>query len=197
MMHMNDDLKHRKEELRAEARRARSLLMLNASDQEALLKNFFDKIEFTQDTVIAAYWPMGRELDTHALMDECNERGLIVVLPIIEKDSRILKFARWSGQEDVEIGPYKIVQPVINENTEFYCPDVVIVPLLAFDRKGYRLGYGGGYYDSTLEALRNEKEVTAVGWGYAKQACLFNLPVEEHDIGMDWIVTEQSAQKFI
>ena len=89
-----------------------------------------------------------------------------------------------------------MLEPVVHEGTQWLEPDVVIVPLLAFDRRGYRLGQGGGYYDATLADLRAKKNIIAVGLAYAQQACLFNLPVEEHDQKLDWVVTPQGAQEF-
>ena len=194
---MVNDIQTQKETLRAEAKRARSLLSLDASEYQALTRNFFDNIDISNNAVIAAYWPKGRELDTQIIIDECLDRGANVSLPVIEKDSRVLKFARYTHNAEMIEGDYKICHPVINENTEWLEPDTFLVPLLAFDRKGNRLGYGGGYYDTTLAHYKNQQEITAVGLGFAKQACLFNLPSEEHDIKMNWIITEKGAQSFI
>ncbi len=192
-----DDLKSMKDSLRAEAKRARGLLNLDASQHKVLCTHLFDNITIDENTVIAAYWSKDRELDTHVLIDECIDRGSKVALPIIEKDQRILKFAQYDHNTDLMSGEFGVLHPVINEDTVFLEPDIFLVPLLAFDRKGYRLGYGGGYYDATLAHYREKKDITAIGIGYAQQACLFKLPAEEHDIKMDWIITEQSAQSFI
>jgi 5-formyltetrahydrofolate cyclo-ligase len=75
-------------------------------------------------------------------------------------------------------------------------PDMVLAPLLAFDQKGYRLGYGGGYYDATIQALRKQKEITYIGVGYAEQAVLFKLPREAHDIPLDYMLTPQGVIDF-
>ena len=190
---MVNDLKTKKEVLRAEAKRARGLLSLSSGESEALATNFFDSIMPKKKSIIAAYWPKGRELDTHHLIDECLKRGHKVALPVIQKDSRILKFARYKNDKDLVLGQYDICHPEINWKTKWLNPDIFIVPLLAFDRRGSRLGYGGGYYDATLEDSRKNKDVLAVGIGYAQQACLFNLPKEDHDIRMDWIITQQAA----
>lgn len=193
---MSDDLDIQKEVMRAEAKRARSKLCLTPDDETALCCNFFSHINLEKGACVASYWPIKREIDTHILMEEIVERGIHVALPVAEKDSRILKFAKWDLKSDVEQGLYNICHPVIDDNTEWLEPDVFLVPLLAFDRQGYRLGYGGGYYDSTIALYRSEKDIVAVGLGYAQQACLFNLPKEEHDERMDWIITEQNATSF-
>ncbi|PCJ96033.1 MAG: 5-formyltetrahydrofolate cyclo-ligase [Zetaproteobacteria bacterium] len=192
-----NDLKTMKDSLRSEAKRARALLSLSTDGHSALCRNFFDNIKMDEKTVLAAYWPKDRELDTQILIDECFERGIKVALPIIAQGERILKFAQFDYNTDLMNGQYNVQHPVINDNTAFLEPDIFVVPLLAFDRKGYRLGYGGGYYDVTLEHYKLQKDIVTIGLGYAQQACLFNLPVEHHDIKMDWIITEQNAQCFV
>lgn len=193
---MSDNLKIQKEGLRAEAKRARGMMSLDSSQQERLCDVFLEHIPLSKDAVISSYWPKGRELDTLPLMDRLIEAGHKVALPVIEKDIRVLKFARWYDGVDLTTGLFDVAHPVIDDETEWLEPDVFILPLLAFDRQGRRLGYGGGYYDATLAACKEQKDILAVGLAYAKQACLFNLPSEEHDIRMNWIVTEQSAQSF-
>jgi 5-formyltetrahydrofolate cyclo-ligase len=108
-----------------------------------------------------------------------------------------LGFAFW--KDDMELkrgGEHDVLEPVVNDSTRWLDPDIVIVPLLAFDRRGYRLGQGGGHYDATLEKLRAKKKIIAVGLAYAQQACLFNLPVEDHDQKLDWVITPQGAHSF-
>ena len=193
---MTDDLKSKKESLREEAKRARGLMSLSAEEHEQLCSYFFDNVQISDGGVVAAYWPKGRELDTHFLIDHCLDRGLQVALPVIEDDNHVLKFAAYNHGDDLTTGKFGVCHPVLDDNTKWLEPDVFLVPLLAFDRRGNRLGYGGGYYDATLAHYKDKKEILAVGLGYAKQACLFNLPAEEHDIAMDWIITEQGAQSF-
>ena len=75
-------------------------------------------------------------------------------------------------------------------------PDILLIPFLSFDRYGYRLGQGGGYYDATLAHLREEKDILAIGMGYAQQAVLFKLPAEDHDQKMDMVITPQNVHDF-
>ncbi len=194
---MAENLKETKSALREEAKRARGLLTLDMSEYDAVSDNFFKSISVNEETVVGAYWPKGRELDTHLLIEQCMERGAKIGLPVVEKDSRLLKFARYDHDIEMVQGDFGILHPVLNKNTEWLDPDIFMVPLLAFDRSGYRLGYGGGYYDTTLAHYKEQRDgVVAVGLAYAKQACLFNLPRENHDQPMDWIITEQGALSF-
>ena len=193
-LEMDEDTKAQKDIMREQAKRTRSMLNnLDSVAQKNLCQNFFDNIEVSEGTCVASYWSIDRELDTSILMEEMLGKGIKVALPIVEKGSRILKFAEWSNDTPMSIGAYKIPQPEIDDNTAWLEPDIFLVPMLAFDRQGARLGYGGGYYDSTLEEYRNKKEILAIGLAYAEQACLFHLPSEDHDQKMDWIITEQNV----
>jgi len=193
-LEMDEDIKAQKNIMREQAKRTRNMLnSLDSIAQKNLCQNFFDNIEVSDGVCVASYWPMERELDTSILMEELLDKGIKVALPIVEKGSRILKFAEWSNDTPMSIGVYKIPQPLIDDNTVWLEPDLFLVPMLAFDRQGARLGYGGGYYDSTLAEYRNKKEILAIGLAYAEQACLFHLPLEEHDQKMDWIITEQNV----
>lgn len=193
---MSENTATKKDGLRAEAKRARSLMSLNADQQERLCDNFFHNITVSDGDIIAAYWPKGRELDTSIIIEKCFEKNLDIALPIVEKGTRVLKFALLNHKFELEEGEYSIMQPVQNETTQYVQPNIFIVPLLAFDRSGYRLGYGGGYYDATLSHYSENGKIISIGLAYAQQACLFNLPRDEHDMKLDWVITEQSALKF-
>lgn len=189
-MHLNKD------EMRREAMRHRERIDPVTEDPDEACEIFFLNIKPQPAQSVGLYVPMGRELDVLPLLEKLLEKGHVCALPVIQKDSRELKFARWQEDEPLEEGPYKVMQPQITDKTEWVEPDIVVVPLLAFDRRGYRLGYGGGYYDATLAALRAKKDILAVGWAYAQQAVLFNLPKEDHDEQLDWVITPQNAQRF-
>lgn len=170
----------------------------HSEDAEQAARNFMDAIQPRPGQVIALYWPKGREFDTMPLLHELLEGGWICALPVIQKDERLLRFAGFSTNDKVDAGPFGLMQPAINENTRWVEPDIFVVPMLAFDRHGNRLGYGKGYYDATLHHYRHdeEKQIIAVGYAYAQQAVLFNLPVEDHDERLDWIVTPARAQRY-
>ncbi|MCB1784284.1 MAG: 5-formyltetrahydrofolate cyclo-ligase [Alphaproteobacteria bacterium] len=182
--------------MRAEALRNRGLLHLSAEDVENISTNFFQHITINENTIVAGYWPKGRELDVRHLMDDIIAKGATCALPVVEEGTRQMKFAFWNESTTLTTGKYEVCHPEINENTKWLEPDIFLVPLLAFDRRGMRLGFGGGYYDTTLAHYRKIKDITAVGIAYAEQACLFNLPSEEHDQALDWVITPQAAHSY-
>ncbi len=191
-----NDVKTKKETMRSQAKRARGLLSLDIGECKSLCSNFFSNIETNKNTVVAAYLPIERELDTHPLIDELLDKGITVALPVIQNNSRILKFVEFTNDTQLTKGKLNTCHPVINDQTQYLLPDIFIVPLLAFDRRGNRLGFGGGYYDATLAHYKKDKDIIAVGLAYAEQACLFNLPSEDHDIKMDLIITPQGTHSF-
>ena len=184
---------HSKEILRKEAILHRGRMFYDMEDTDQVLKHFTDSIKPQAGQVLASYWPTDSEFDTHPIMEHMLEIGVVCALPCVEKNSLILRFARWDTKTEMVSAMYEIFEP---KEKDFVFPDIVLVPLLAFDRKGHRLGYGKGYYDATLSALRSEREIIAIGLAYAQQSCLFNLPVEEHDESLDWVITPQGAQYF-
>ncbi len=182
-----------KQAIRQEALKCRDNINLFDESPDDVCKLFKENFDLSSNKNIALYWPMGRELTTFPIMDEVND----FLLPVISKNSRKLRFARFQGENRLEKSKHGVYQPVIDEKTEFLEPDIVIVPMLAFDRKGYRLGYGGGYYDCTIKDLRKrKKDLEIVGIAYSQQACLFPLPKEEHDEKMDYIITPKEIISF-
>lgn len=215
------DLKQQeKQNYREHARLHRERLDFDAADFEVVIDVFFENFPKIQnnchpcegrdlndvgeqdsglrrndgkDLSIALYSPVGKEFDCRFLMDELVKRGYTCALPVIEKDSRVLKFKQWTPDTKMIKGAFGIAEPA---NSPEIIPDVIIAPLLAFDQKGYRLGQGGGYYDATLEALRQRKPITFMGIGHAEQAVLFKLPREDHDIPLDYMLTPKGVIDF-
>lgn len=183
--------------LRREAILHRARIDRGAENPESACALFFEAIAPAPGQIVAAYWPHATEFSPLEILDELLRRGQPCALPAIREDGdRVLDFLAWDESLVLQKGPLGIMQPPRDDKARFLEPDIVIVPLLAFDRKGYRLGYGKGYYDATLSALRRKKPVLAVGLAFAQQAVLFNLPREDHDVPLDWIVTPQGVQKF-
>lgn len=184
-----------KDILRDQARKHRARIVVAASDYEQAAAYFFKDVMPPKTAIISGYWPKGREFDPVVILEQAHEQGHLCALPVVQKDSKTLKFVAWTPSSKMKEGAYGVLVPE-EQAVEIY-PDIILVPLLAFDRRGYRLGQGGGYYDTTLAHLRAQKNIQAVGLGYANQSVLFNLPVEDHDQKLDWVITPQGAQRFI
>lgn len=176
-----------REKLRAERRRA-AAARPDAGRHAARL--FLDHIPIPDGAVISLYHPMKDELDTEPLAAALAERGLTLALPVVEKKKAPLAFRRYRPGEALVSGPHGALVP--EKTAEAATPDILVIPLLGFTRAGGRLGYGGGYYDRTLAALRAERPVLAVGYAYGAQE-VDALPLSPLDEGLDWIVTEREA----
>jgi len=135
--------------------------------------------------VVAGYLPIRTEADPLPAM-AALARANRVCVPVIDGQGLPLSFREWRPDCALEEGPFRVMVPV---GGAVLLPDVLIVPLVAFDAALYRLGYGGGFYDRTLERLRAAGPVRAVGFAYAAQG-VERLPVEPTDQPLDEIVTE-------
>jgi 5-formyltetrahydrofolate cyclo-ligase len=136
--------------------------------------------------IIAGYWPMGDEMDPRPLMLALASRGHAMALPVTPPRGEPLAFHAWAPGAALRPGPMGTSEPIAGEAL---CPDVLLVPLLAFDRAGRRLGYGGGYYDRTLAALPAAK---AIGIAYAGQE-MAEVPAGPQDMRLPLIATEDSV----
>jgi len=133
--------------------------------------------------IIAGYWPMRDEMDPRPLMVALASRGHALALPVTPPRGQPLAFRAWAPDAALSPGPMGTSEPVAGEALR---PDILLVPLLAFDRAGRRLGYGGGYYDRTLAALPGAK---AIGIAYAGQE-LPEVPAGQQDMRLPLIATE-------
>ena len=137
---------------------------------------------------LAGYMAMRTEIDPLPAMEEAAAHGPVCV-PVVEAQGQPLKFALWEPGCALVDGPFGARVPAV---LEFIEPEILIVPLVAFSRMGGRLGYGGGFYDRTLEMLRAKRPTLAVGFAYAGQEDA-DLPLEPTDQPLDMIVTEQGV----
>lgn len=141
--------------------------------------------------VIAGYMPIRTEISPLPVMAAMTAHGPVAV-PVIEAAGQPLKFALWDPGVTMVDGAFGAQIP---QNREFVEPELLIVPLVAFDLKGGRLGYGGGFYDRSLEGLRAKRPTLAIGYAYADQKA-DDLPLEPTDQPLDAIVTEQGVHWF-
>lgn len=137
---------------------------------------------------LAGYMPIRTEINPLPAMAEASAHGRVGV-PVIADAGQPLRFARWEPEMPMTLGLFGARIP---EVCEYFEPEILIVPLVAFDAKGGRLGYGGGFYDRTLQALRARRATLAIGFAYAAQEAE-DLPLEPTDEPLDLIVTEQKV----
>lgn len=135
---------------------------------------------------VGCYVPFRSEIDTLPLMRALTGLGTPLCLPVVAGPGLPLRFRSWNLGEPLAPGAFGVMVP---DQGEEIVPNVLIVPLLAYDDACTRLGYGGGFYDRTIGALRENGEVTALGFAYRAQK-LRNLPVEPWDVPLDAVVTE-------
>ena len=144
-----------------------------------------------QPKVIAGYWPMRSEADPrHALHDLATH--YTICLPVVTAKDAPLAFRVWDAGLELVPGSFGTMVPPADAGERI--PDLLIVPLVAFDRRGFRLGYGGGFYDRTLEALRQTGPVTAIGLAYAAQE-VPRVPTDAKDQPLDAVVTESGTHR--
>jgi 5-formyltetrahydrofolate cyclo-ligase len=147
--------------------------------------------EISSPGVVAGYYPTPREFDCLPLLHRLSEDGWTVTLPAIIGDVPLV-FRRWSTGEALIKGQRGIMEPA---GGEILRPSLLIMPLLAFDATGARLGYGGGHYDRTLQALRADGPILAVGLAFDEQE-MAQLPIDAHDQRLDYILTPSGARRF-
>lgn len=190
-------LEEHKKDLRGAAKRRRAEIADNlpngaAGAAEAVCARVLDTIALPRRCAVSAYWPMGSELDPRPLIRRLSECGHPIGLPVVVAKGRPLVFRAWRPGEVLEPAGFGTQVPCPRRPE--IRPRVLLVPMLAFDRAGYRLGYGGGFYDRTLAGLRAGGDALAVGLAYAAQE-VDALPHDGNDERLDWIVTEAGAIK--
>ncbi|MGH6947314.1 MAG: 5-formyltetrahydrofolate cyclo-ligase [Kiloniellales bacterium] len=173
-----------------DAAKARRAAAARPDAGERLAARLLEAVPLEAGAVVSGFWPMGDELDICPALEQLAAAGHPLALPVVVKRGEPLIFRRWRPGE--ALVPASFGTSVPAPEAEVLEPSVLLVPLLAFDRDGYRLGYGGGFYDRTLTKLRAARPTTAVGVAYAGQE-VPAVPRGPHDARLDWIVTEREA----
>ena len=136
---------------------------------------------------IACYYPSNYEVDIFHFVKKAEKRKFKIALPVIGVKSA-MTFRSWSFNEPLNINQFGIPEP--KKTNKKVIPDLILVPLVAFDKKLNRIGYGKGYYDRILKKIKkNKKRVISLGVGYANQECS-SIPINKHDFKLDYIFTE-------
>ncbi len=150
-------------------------------------------IEIMPGAVVAGYSPIRSEIDPAPLLRKLAAPGVQLALPAIMADDQPLKFRAWAFNDRLRRGRLGILEPP--PNAAEIVPDILLVPLAAFDRLGHRIGYGAGHYDRTLQQLRELKVITAIGLAFAAQE-VEAVPALLHDVALDYVLTETQMLDF-
>lgn len=148
-----------------------------------------DRFDGAAGMVFSSYWPIKGEPDLRPLMAELHEAGVTVALPLVETKAAPLTFRRWTPETRMVRGDWDI--PVPPPDAPVVIPEIALAPLVGWTAEGYRLGYGGGYFDRTLAALSPKPFVIGIGFEAAQLATIYPQP---HDIPLDLILTEIGVQ---
>jgi len=150
----------------------------------------FLKIDKLNLKSIGGYYPSNYEIDDLDILDLLEKKNFQVSLPIIKNNNQ-MNFCNWSRNDPLKINKFGIPEPV---SSNIYYPDILLVPLVAYDSRLNRLGYGGGYYDRYIEKIEKIKKVIKIGLAFSFQR-ISSLPIDQYDKRLDFIVTEKEILK--
>src|SRR5215472_12436579 len=189
-----DPIAERKAELRKQCRARRDALPVveqSAAAQTVAARGL--PVPVPSGAMVSGDWPLKVEISPLPLMRRAADRGAQLALPVVQGRGTPLIMRAWSFGEALGSGVWGIREPKPEAPEVF--PDILIVPLLAFDRAGYRLGYGAGYYDMTITRLRGVKSVIAIGIAYAAQE-VDQIPATPRDAALELVLTEHETIDF-
>ena len=141
-----------------------------------------------KNKILGGYYPYNYEIDIMPLVEKFQKLNYSITLPKIGMNSE-MNFFQWSTKDPLSINKFGIPEPISNK-TKF--PDILLVPLLAFDKNFNRIGYGGGFYDRYINRLKKIKKIITIGVAYSFQK-VKKIPVEKYDIKLDFVVTEKDS----
>ena len=177
--------------LRKEARERRAALA--ASLHDFAMRIAAHDLVLPEGTIVGGYAALPDEADPHLLLKRLHEQGHAIAFPRVAAKNAPLSFHLWRVGMELKQGAFNVPEP--SPDWLQVTPRVLLVPLLAFDFEGYRLGYGGGYYDRTLAQLREKGETLAIGIAFAGQE-VDSLPHDANDQRLDMVVTENGLKRF-
>jgi len=151
----------------------------------SLLKDILKNFNLLKNKKIGAYFPINYEIDCLEILKQLEKSGHKISLPITKKGNK-MDFFEWSFKEPLLIGKIGIPEPYSKKKVY---PDILLVPLVAFNKYKFRLGYGGGYYDRYIQKIKKIKKILTIGMAFSFQE-VRKLPINEHDKKLDYIFTE-------
>jgi len=149
--------------------------------------------EIASGMILSGYSPIRSEIDPVPLMRKLAEQGAKLALPAVLARGKSLAFRAWSPDDRLMLGPLGILEP--SPAAAELVPDIMLIPLAAFDASGHRIGYGAGHYDYTLAHLRKVKAIAAIGIAFAVQQ-IKAVPALPHDVALDYVLTEKKVFDF-
>ena len=187
-----------KKNLRIFAKNKRSEITLDFVSKANLAKQIkycLDDIFFYNHNIKTAclYHPINNEIEPFEFVKHFEDRHIVMSLPVVDMEKKSMLFRKWSPEDKLKIGSLGNLEPTNDKNIIF--PQMMIVPMLMFDRKFFRLGYGGGYYDKSIIKLKKhfqkeKKFFITIGLSYSEQE-IDKIPYENHDMNLDYIITEK------
>ena len=179
-------IKLRKNILKIRKNKNTSNLKINFNKIFNIIKNNFHN----KKILIGGYYPVNNEIDDIQILKEFNKRNYKTSLPLIKSNFE-MDFYSWSYFESLKINKFGIPEPYKKKKNY---PDVILVPLVAFDANLNRLGYGGGYYDRIIQKLENKKKILKIGLAFSFQR-VKKVPIFKYDKKLDYILTEKLTLK--
>ena len=194
---MKSRLLLKKKELRTKQFKIRN--KLNSSSikifNDFLFEQLFKKINFNNVKIVSSFVSINSEINTSELNNYILKKNKILCLPVVKKKNEHLIFKKFTNKENMVEGFMKIKEP--SKNNEILIPEVIFVPCLAFDISGFRLGYGGGYYDRTFNYLKkNNYTFISIGYAFDGQK-VSEVPKDEFDIKLDYVITDKQIYSFL
>jgi len=148
----------------------------------------FLKINNLNHKNVGGYYPSNYEIDDLNILEFLEKKNIKVSLPVIKKENQ-MNFCKWSRRDPLKINKYGIPEPV---TSKIIYPDILLVPLVAYDSNLNRLGYGAGFYDRYIEKIEKIKKVTKIGLAFSFQK-ISSIPINQYDKKLDFIVTEKET----
>ena len=187
-----------KNNLRIIAKRKRKLISLDTKDKNTFLKNIkscLDRFCSIENTIkeIGLYYPISNEISPLVFIKYFKDNNITTALPVVDSNSHSMVFKQWFKKEKLQKSHIGTYEPLRTNKT--ILPQIIVVPMLMFDRKLNRLGYGAGYYDKSILDLKRyfnkkQKNFITIGLAYSEQETR-SIPYESHDQKLDFIVTEK------
>ena len=151
-----------------------------------LLKNILKKLNLLKKRKIGAYFPINYEIDCFKIIKKLEQSGYKISLPVIKRKNE-MDFFEWSFKYPMHLGKIGVPEPY--QKKKVY-PDIILVPVVAFDTDNNRLGYGGGYYDRYIEKIKKIKKILTIGVAFSFQKTK-KIPINSYDRKLDFILTEK------